>query len=90
MGANGGLVSAINYNHDLVKIKTPVYALNKHGRFDECWSCSKCKIVICYSHYSSVTDHFFFINGIEIFEEALNLFKLNLTCEEIQIKLLLE
>lgn len=73
----------------------PDFLKKEFGSFDFVRKCSICNMIIGSDRYSNTelnrrTTDFFFINGKEIFEDFTDLDKLNLTCEEFQIKLLLE
>jgi hypothetical protein len=78
-------------NHEFIVKEIPPYI--DFLKFDECKFCINCKIYFCKKDY--VTEYFayFFIEDKEIFEDA-NISDsqklLDLTCEELIIKLLLE
>ncbi len=84
-------MNVINYNHDFINIEIPSYIVKEYGSFNVCKKCSKCNMIVAVNNYNRLYyDDFFFLNGIEIFAHINDLEELNLTCEELQIKLLLE
>lgn len=105
MLVNGGLVSAINFNHNFTDIICPVNIANLHQRtgpgiIDICKFCDKCNVifVFVYKHNNVDVmiydlfdiDCYFYLDGKEIFKYFTNLNHLDYSCEELLIKLLLE
>lgn len=80
-------MNVINFNHDFININTPKCVTTNYGSVDKCVICSKCKLVVgTFEQFYDI----FYMNGIELFIWNTNLKELNLTCEELQIKMLLE
>lgn len=89
------------FNHKFIDCFIPIYINNKFekrigGNIDFCKYCNKCNIIFIFVIFDKDDGNinsdncYFFLNEKEIFERINNLNELNLTCEEIQIKLLLE
>lgn len=90
MRVNGGLVNVTNFNHEFAEADIEENLI--YHNFDKLEKCSKCNLIIGTDFFENKSDccNYFFLNGIEIFLDFRTLEELNLTCEEIQIKLLLE
>ncbi len=52
--------------------------------------CSKCHMVVASYTNNGQGAEWFYLNGVEIFEYVYNLSRLNLTCDEIIIKNIIE
>lgn len=82
----------INNDHDFEEYKFPYEDLYNNisaYRFNKSIICKKCNIIIAKRHKKSKFDYFF-LNGKEIFEHIFSFEHLNLTCEDIIIKTILE
>lgn len=80
-----------DYNHNFIKHNSDWVVVNI-ADCDLCRKCTKCNLVVATVYYVhlNIIDDFFILNDEEIFNTILNLEELNITCEEVLIKLLLE
>lgn len=95
-------MNVTNYNHNFKDIDCPKDLLFLHrkdgpGIFDLCKFCDKCNIFFIFVethedkiYHTNDIDCYFYLNNKEIFKNSITLEDLNLLCEEVSIKLLLE
>jgi hypothetical protein len=75
------------HNHNFIEDKN--YICNDIREFLIKKVCTKCFLCVAKRRYESAVDYFFF-NGVEVYNDFINLDKLNLTCDEVIIKNILE
>lgn len=80
-------------SHDFVDIDLPFSLREEYVFFNTCKKCNKCNMIVGANYYGDndkFNDDFFFINNVEVFKDFYKIEELDLTCEEILIKFLLE